>query len=1318
MKQIKTSAVLLLLAAASSQGVYAQKWQNGDISWTESTEFAANVNKWSTSYKLDDDDNFFISRVRPKMRFQNNATQVRENLVWMDNDHRLVAWIPMNTHSPEDKRDCLPTGEFDQEVFTMWSYVDHWGDWTAPMGRIPAGLSDVAHKNGVGVSSVASIPYGGITDAWSKALTAITSNCSSTTAADAWAAKAAKMLAYYGHDGVGYNSEFSGYTSTNLSRLRTFHQYLLSNLKTEYQKVVPAYDMQENFWYDGTNDRGTIQFDAGLATHNYQTWGPKGQERTSLFFNYNWVNSRGGEVLTLSETNAASSTIGKGRNPLYLYCGLNMQGGEPSAARDPWTVFSKHKLSIGLWGQHKVNLFFEGRGSNGTRAEVQQKTYQSRIETWFTGCTHNPVNVPTTLSGRTVIATDDDTFHGMSTFMSARSALSWDLANEAFITYFNTGNGKFFNWYGERQNDNEWYNLGVQDYMPTWRWWWTSKFLGKNASDVPADGLNATITWDDAWVGGSTIAVTGSTTAAEYLHLFKTNYALQTGDVIKFVYKLASGKTDASMVFSVNGAESTVANEFEVCTTSVISDDSEWITKSYTVTDGDGLAGQTLAVIGLKFANAQALNMYLGEISIKRGTLAAPVTPNKPTVKILRSHYAGVDAKVIFDVPNSKPAGTVCYNDDVNTSLFKIWAREAGKEPVLMGITTSWAAMCYSTPFEGDAAGDGSIAFGVEALSLDHQTSSEIQWSNDLSSGTRSYSDQITIDKTTIIPDETFTLRAVDPKRSFQWEIWTSGENSQKVAESGDACNSWTCSGISNVGTYDVRCIGENNTEAEYLHNNAFLVVTDPSKGCLPEIYSVTANESTTSIEVVEGDQVTLEYTGRPANGIVSRGIQLSEKFFGVQAKELFGDAANYNSFSIAGWLKITNFPASGAVWIDIRKYDGASWPRNNWGWLWTDINPDGTLMGFHHDMTQTDGPGMITNPLLYDFQNGKKVFFNPGGWTHFAFTFDRTNSKCRSVIYINGEKVESKWGYFTGTYDDYIADLNTTTKTPAQSGTTDDYVNAAKSMNPDAFISICGTRHTGRGGGLGFSGVLDDFQIWGVAMNQEQVNQSMAGLDGKNLPSEVLAYWDFEPDTEVGSDLSLVSKGSAGAKGGYYSLASGASEGEGVVTYEQPSFVSGCPFIDGAEYKVETAPTWKVNKAMISDVTGNDKAGSAKATMEVPGEYTAKLTLANDLGEDSKEFQFIKVINKSQGIDDIVADPDGGMRTYTVDDIIYLEVTESANYSVDIYNMSGMLQASKAQHIDGGSYMRLTFGGEKGVYLVNVKVNGRQAKTFKVVKK
>ena len=164
-------------------------------------------------------------------------------------------------------------------------------------------------------------------------------------------------------------------------------------------------------------------------------------------------------------------------------------------------------------------------------------------------------------------------------------------------------------------------------------------------------------------------------------------------------------------------------------------DDGEWVSKTYTVANSDGLAGETLAMVALGFKDAAAMDLYAGEFSIKRGQSPAPVKPEAPVVTILRNTYAGVDANLIFNVPNNKPAGVVCYNDDVNISMFKIYAQEEGEEPILMGITTSWAAMSYSTPFNGDVTGVGNIRFGVSSLSLDTDTESEIAWSDYKESG-------------------------------------------------------------------------------------------------------------------------------------------------------------------------------------------------------------------------------------------------------------------------------------------------------------------------------------------------------------------------------------------------------------------------------------------------------------------------------------------------------------------------------------------------------------------------------------------------------
>lgn len=1291
MKKFYLLPATLMLAL----GANAQSWHDGDITWPEGTDFPANVSKWAKNHQITEDDNFFISRVKPRVRFQNSATQVRSNLKWNENDRRLIAWLPINTNRVGNQN-SLPTGEFDSECFTLWSYVDHYGNWSCPLGAIPGNFTDVAHKNGVAVSSVAGIPYGGITDAWKNALNDMI---------DMDVEDAAKMMAYYGHDGLGYNSEFSGYYS--MAQIQSMHEQLIANLNAQYQKVVPGYNMAENIWYDGTNSRGSIQFDNGLRSHNVGNWGPLGQERASLFFNYNWNNIE--RVLKPSIENAEA--LAGGRNPLYLYCGINMQGGEPRATSgETWGLLPDYNLSIGLWGAHNENMFWQYRGENGSSADAKQNTYQYRLENWFTGGSHNPVNGLSPVKVTTCSSTDTE-FQGMSYFMSARSALKWDLSEEPFYTFFNIGNGRYFNWKGTRANDNEWYNIGIQDYLPNWRWWLSSKFLGTEVADVPETGITPSFYWADAYVGGSCLRVTGST-SDEYLHLFKTSYALQPGDVITFRYKLVAGKADIDLVFSVEGAESNVAKRFAVCTADQLNDDAEWVNRQYTVAAGDGLAGKTLAMIAMNFRNAVGMDIYAGEFSIKRGASPAPVKPNAPSVTILRNTYSGIDAKIIFDVPNDKPEGTVCYNSDVNTSMFKFYAQEEGEEPILMGATTSWAAMSYSTPFKGDESGMGRIRFGVSAVSLDTDSESDIAWSEYKNSVERSFSDVIQVSKSTITPDEDFVLYTVDAKREFHWAIVPNGvDNAEPVAESAGMTNSWDCEGISEIGTYDLILTGPNNTDNDTnatITHTGFIVVTDPARGRIPEIQTITANGKEADISIEKGDEVTFNYTGRTADGSCSRGIAIEEQFFGVRAGDVLDNETT--SFSVSGWMKIDEFPAA-VNFVDIVKKDGA-WPRNNWGFLWSSINQDGTLQNYDQDYSAA-ASGATTEVIRYDFGNGKTRIFNKGQWTHFAMVFDRNadEKKVRTMLYINGQRVESTWTYYYPCQDyDWNMRVNST-------GTTEDYINAFRNLDLDNYIIVGGTRHTGRGhGGSGFTGALDEFQVWNKAMTEEDVKASMAGLDPNNLPEGLAGYWDFED--VPGSDNKYIAKGSkAGATAGYFILnPDPKNEGRSEYVFIRPVAGTGCPFIEGTNYKITTTPSWKARLSDVVESAGTDTEGSAKIRFNREGEdYTAELTLSNDLGSHSRTFQFIKVGGPG-AINEVAADAD--MRTYVVDDVLYLDVATDGFYTVYIYDVNGRVVANKSADVNAGDFMKLTINGNAGVYLVSVVKDGESTKNFKVVKR
>ncbi|MCQ2266993.1 MAG: T9SS type A sorting domain-containing protein [Bacteroidaceae bacterium] len=762
---------LLIALAAAGITAQAQSYQEGYVDWgPSSTDFATTISKWTPGQQVNEDDNFFIARQRPHYRFRNTATQVRQNLT-EENDKHLIAWVPVNNV----QSNALPDGVFDSECFTMWSYVTHWGNWTAPVGRIPGGFLDVAHKNGVAVSGVASVPYGSLTgSSWETAL----KNYSTMDAE-----KVAKYFRYHGINGMGYNSEFAGGQSF-IAKLRDMHAALVKAAK-------PNDPLFENVWYDGTNDNSVISFDRGLAAHNAKTFGDKDNVRTSLFFNYNWNRA----TLLSSSVDYAQKTLG--RSPLDLYAGVNMQGNEPST--NNWPLLKDYPISIGLWGAHSSNMFWESRGEKGSDPAIKQDSYMQRIERWFTGGTRNPANCPEIISSNKYNV-ENYKFHGMSSMMSARSALSWNLDEEPFITYFNIGNGKFFNYKGQRQHNGEWYNISAQDYLPTWHFWFASKLLGRTAADVPASGLNAAYTWDDAWLGGSTIRVSGSTTG-EYLHLFKTDYVLKSGDVITFRYKLNQGSGKVNLVLTAKGAESVAINEnaFNVMNTKLLADEDVWEVRQFTV--GSELAGKSLALVALHFEQAQGLDLMLGEFSIVRGTSARPATPVLAKAQTLTYSRAGVDAKIIWNMPNTKPAGEPCYNQDVQTSYFKVYAQQEGYEPVLMGVCTSWADLIYNVPV--DVTVDKmNIRYGVSAVSLDHKSESDIAWSEYETVKDYTYSDVVTIDKTVIKPNEDFTIGYIDPRHApASWKVVDMKGNTVYTAEG----HEFTVSeGLPEVGSYNL----------------------------------------------------------------------------------------------------------------------------------------------------------------------------------------------------------------------------------------------------------------------------------------------------------------------------------------------------------------------------------------------------------------------------------------------------------------------------------------------------------------------------------
>lgn len=273
----KFKGVLLLACLGfSTATVNAQYLKEGNIEvGNGGTSFR--VSSWTAGTNYSADDNFFISRVKPKARFYNANTQVNPDFKpwWMFDksatgtidytkySKKLLMWTPIGSKNSTPYT-TIPNGLFNEEMFSMWQYVSTWGTWTDVFMRVPGNFVDVAHKNGVAVTTQ-------ISPAWNSNLADSKSDWWSVI--DNMSSNSAKTLSYldwYGLDGFGYNSEWSSSTTNNSSKLaviENLNNVIAKHFDDKYKsKGLPSFSA-ENIWYDGMTTTYGPKFDNGIDVY-------------------------------------------------------------------------------------------------------------------------------------------------------------------------------------------------------------------------------------------------------------------------------------------------------------------------------------------------------------------------------------------------------------------------------------------------------------------------------------------------------------------------------------------------------------------------------------------------------------------------------------------------------------------------------------------------------------------------------------------------------------------------------------------------------------------------------------------------------------------------------------------------------------------------------------------------------------------------------------------------------------------------------------------------------------------------------------------
>ena len=1197
------------------------------------------------------DDQFYISRVRPLERIKDGDYQVRQGV---NPERKMCLWTPLD--DPTSKWKALPRYCFEGDNFSLWSYIDIHGNWTSPWIRSSAGLTDVAHKNGVSVGCVMSIGWGASIylsqwrpDTYSRVLYKLTQKKGGKFI---YAAPFVRLMKYYGINGIGFNSEFHT-TADVMTQLTEFF--------VECHKEAKKIDWKfEVHWYDGTDDRGSIHFDGGLGDHNKKIFGDKDNIATDMLFaNYNWGNW---------QLNGSVSTANRlGRSSFDYYAGFDIQG--RALRNNNWSALLNNNISIGFWGAHSQSLIHQSATDDGTSDIAIQKAYLKKQELIFSGGNNNPGYLPGINTNCTLANSSLKNFHGLATFLTAKSTIQ----QIPFVSRFNLGNGLSFRKDGQVAFDHKWYNLNTQDFMPTWRWWITDSNDEVNGSNI--NGLvKAELTFDDAYWGGSCLSLSGQTDFSR-VKLFKTMLEVQPDYEFSVTYKTLKGTDSHAKLFVALKDHTTDYKQVDLPATETAG---KWSTFTVKASDLGLAAGDKVAMMGLVVENSPAdYQLHVGEMALRNSTqLFNTATPTIKQVQVLRGRYNACDFKLQY-ASKDESDWEKTYNDEVGTWYYEIYFQQKDQPQQLLTATTSWAAYVVDAPMvSGNDKRD--CRFGVRAVAPDGKQGSEIVWTPYQRVEYNQPLSDVVADRPVIKPGEEFTLKYLDEMvpAATSWSL-NDAVTGATVATAGSGTSATFR--VDQEGTYDLVVV---DSQGKSTTTRGKVKITPEATGAVPHINTLTADKQTEQT----GKPVSYTYDARLGEGMASHGLVITDpKMFRIP-----GDVQKGKSYSYALWFKADNFnhDKQGTNLINKNSIKD-SWPHNNWGDLWVTIRPEWQGRSLHPaNEVSFNTMGWTSHDIPYEDVMTTGYSVTPGVWNHIVVTHTDGNIQ---KIYFNGREVAS----------------HSFSNSIRREDSNDNRIRGYEVA--DIFIG---------GGGVyksGFNGVIDEVQVWDKPLSKEEVLEAMKGYKEGSIPSNLKAYFTFE---EV-DGKKFKNLGTAGRDFDGSVVVTEGSGGENTSTAayvdQQPdNNVLGFPGVVGT-YEVKTTPTWELGDGRIS--SESDK--TAVVTYAAPGKKNVTLKLKNGWGEDEKTVnEIVDITAIPDGISTVEAQTGLSVYPNPFVESVNMRFAENGHYTINILGATGSLLQSNQFDAVEGQVVNVAISGARGIYFVQVMKNGKTYKTLKVIKK
>ncbi|MEG0993691.1 MAG: hypothetical protein RSE51_07575, partial [Bacteroidales bacterium] len=407
----------------------------------------------------DPDAKFNRSTVKLQPRFVDTSVKANAN---QHPEGKVAACLTMNPM-------CSQTPSQDADNFigynpTYWQYMDLLIWWGGSAGEgiiIPpsAPVTDAAHLNGVKVLGQLFFPpgaFGGQTK-WVRQML--------TKEGDdfPYAKKMYEIAAYYGFDGWFLNEETGGGSAAEWTAWVAYFNKCAAAAGDTHMEIQ---------WYDCGTTVGS--YGDMMKLHN-----------ASYFLNYGSptsynIQSQMNVIKGLGFTNEEAFS--------KIYFGIEAaQGGMDGNASYFKNLFPAegHQGSLDIFNPEEkiwkkvVESYLGTDNACGSLAYSAMNTVFKNEARYWTNGQHDPSDV----TGR-----DGSYFPGLANAILERSTIQ----ELPFITSFSAGLGKHRFVNGEKKGSHDWYHRGMQDIMPTWRWW----------VDVPSTNkkdLSFNLNWDDAY---------------------------------------------------------------------------------------------------------------------------------------------------------------------------------------------------------------------------------------------------------------------------------------------------------------------------------------------------------------------------------------------------------------------------------------------------------------------------------------------------------------------------------------------------------------------------------------------------------------------------------------------------------------------------------------------------------------------------------------------------------------------------------------------------------------------------------------------------